>query len=334
LRRQLAAAGVSCLALEVGGRGGRGRLLGGLSRLACVERHARAGWVVHVHANGHNARSWLLALGCAAAGRTAPARVLTLHSGLAPEYLAGATAAERLLVRFALRSYERVLCVNERIRNAVAALGVPAAKLEVAPAWLPEASAPRALPDLLERWLDRGRPLLSAALFFRPEYGLTVLLDALARLKPAYPGLACVVLGGGEQEAAARREVAARGMADWVLLTGDLPHELCLTLMARSDLFVRPTLADGDALSVREALALGVPVVASDAAPRPPGTRLFRRGDAVELAERAAAALAGAPPAPVRAAPAGDGDPLAKLLSTYREAADEEGEWPLRSWAS
>jgi len=44
--------------------------------------------------------------------------------------------------------------------------------------------------------------------------------------------------------------------------------------------FVRPTLADGDAVSVREALALGRVVVASAVGERPAAARLFPAGDA------------------------------------------------------
>ena len=85
---------------------------------------------------------------------------------------------------------------------------------------------------------------------------------------------------------------------------------------ARSDLFVRPTLADGDASSVREALALGVPVVASDVGHRPPGIALFRRGDLDGLVEAIAGALRGRAPAGVRTSDPGDA--LRRLLETYR----------------
>ena len=41
------------------------------------------------------------------------------------------------------------------------------------------------------------------------------------------------------------------------------------------DVLVRPTLSDGDAMSVREALHYGIPTVASDAVPRPDGVVVF-----------------------------------------------------------
>jgi glycosyltransferase involved in cell wall biosynthesis len=328
VERLLLRSGTRCVVLDAGRRPGDGALAAVRSRLALlarVRRHARRGWTLHLHVSGHGPKSWLLALACGLAGRRAPGRVLTVHSGLVPGYLAGGPPGARALARLALRRWHRILCVSAPIRDAVAGLGVAPARLEVVPAHLPSPPVERDLPPALAAWWAAHAPLVSTALFFRPEYGFDVLLAALARLKRDHPGLGCLVMGSGEEEAAARRTVRERGMAEWVLLTGDLPHALCRTLIARSDVFVRPTLADGDALSVREALALGVPVVASDAAGRPPGTVLFPRGDAAALAARVDEVL-GRAVAP-RLAPAegkAEGG-IERLLRTYLELAKLDG---------
>ena len=60
---------------------------------------------------------------------------------------------------------------------------------------------------------------------------------------------------------------------------GDLAHDLTLAVLQRAQVFLRTTRYDGDALSVREALALGVPVVATRTALRPAGPRLVDVGD-------------------------------------------------------
>jgi glycosyltransferase involved in cell wall biosynthesis len=65
----------------------------------------------------------------------------------------------------------------------------------------------------------------------------------------------------------------------------DLTRPQALAIVATSDLFVRPTLADGDAISVREALALGRPVVASDVGTRPRNVSTFPAGNAAACAE-------------------------------------------------
>ena len=50
-------------------------------------------------------------------------------------------------------------------------------------------------------------------------------------------------------------------------------------ILMASDLFVRPTNTDGDAISIREALHFRIPSVVSDAVPRPKGTNLFKNRD-------------------------------------------------------
>ena len=52
-----------------------------------------------------------------------------------------------------------------------------------------------------------------------------------------------------------------------------------MTAISRSDLMLRTTLFDGDAVSVREALHLGTPVIASDNGMRPAGVRLIPKSN-------------------------------------------------------
>ena len=91
--------------------------------------------------------------------------------------------------------------------------------------------------------------------------------------------------------------------------------------MAGCEVFVRPTLADGDSVSVREAIALGRVVVASDVGTRPPEARLVPAGDAAALANGliSAAQELGNKPAPAAATAA---DPFTFILSLYGFSED------------
>jgi glycogen(starch) synthase len=62
--------------------------------------------------------------------------------------------------------------------------------------------------------------------------------------------------------------------------------------MSISQVFIRPTFEDGDSISVREALSLGVPVVASRVGMRPDGAILFHPGDVEDLISKIELALA------------------------------------------
>lgn len=253
------------------------RISGGVDLAWQLVRHVWNDWTLNVHTNGHNPKSWAIALACAVTGQFGDGGTLTLHSGMTPAYLRNAQPWMRRGIRLACLMYGRVICVNEAIATALGELGIPSDHIEVSPAFVPISPARTEAPPQIEAFLEERFPVLSAAMFLRPEYGFELLLEAVERLKNRYPRLGCLVMGACEAETPAFR---AGGAA---LLTGDLDHELCLSLIGRSNVFVRPTFEDGDSISVREAVALGVPVVASNVGFRPPGVLLFEAGDAAGL---------------------------------------------------
>ncbi|MBI2816614.1 MAG: glycosyltransferase family 4 protein [Acidobacteria bacterium] len=285
-KKRLDEAGVRCEVLSLDRRAAQTAqspyARGGGRFLLDLFSYARRGWTFHLHTNGHNEKSWMMALICGLAGQLGPACILTLHSGMAPMYLRNARGWRRLLARVACRLYDRIIAVNPQIRAAVRLLGVAEERLHVLPAYL-SSSAAASLPASIDKVVRNARPLLSTVLFFRPEYGFAMLAHAVSRLRVQYSGLRCVVMGSGEQRDGAERLITDMGLSETMLLLGDVPHEQCLAVMAASDVFVRATFEDGDAISVREALSLGVPVVASDAGVRPPGAILFDKGNLADL---------------------------------------------------
>jgi glycosyltransferase involved in cell wall biosynthesis len=69
-----------------------------------------------------------------------------------------------------------------------------------------------------------------------------------------------------------------------------------LPALRQNVIFVRPTRAEGDAVSIREAQAAGVPVVASNVGRRPPGVVLFETEDVACLCDAVRAVLGNSAP--------------------------------------
>lgn len=314
IHRQLTAAGVTCRVLD----SGQGHL--GVSFGLTVLRHALAGWILHLHTNGHNLKSWLLAWGCGLAGRLGGGSILTLHSGMVPGYLESAPAWRRRLAALTCSLYTQVICVSPEIRTALLSLALDSQRMAVLPAFLgaerSDASPGR---DVLT-WIGQHRPLFSTVLFFRPEYGFGLLIAGLARLKRLHPFVGCLVMGSGEQRAEAERLICEAGLESNVLPLGDVDHDACLALMSVCDVFLRPTLKDGDSISVREALSLGVPVVASRVGMRPAGAILFQPGDVDDMVARIGEALA----LKKERQPRGTGC-MDRLMEIYRQVDGSEG---------
>jgi glycosyltransferase involved in cell wall biosynthesis len=287
--RQSIAAGMQCAVLNTS-------LIPDRLRFARqLASYAARGWTLHLHTNGHNRNSWLLALLCGIAGRWNGGSMLTLHSGMMPDYVLTGPAWRGKLAGFVCRLYSRVICVGPALRDAAISLGTPIGRTEIAPAYLAVESPEAPLDPRIFAWIERHRPLLSTTLFFRPEYGFELLVEGIARLR-RHPALGCLFMGSGEQSVQASKRVRDAGLENDVLLLGDVDHDTCLALMRRSHVFVRTTLEDGDSVSVREALALGVPVVASRVGVRPTGTILFHPGDVEDMLSKVDLAWAGGVP--------------------------------------
>jgi glycosyltransferase involved in cell wall biosynthesis len=108
-------------------------------------------------------------------------------------------------------------------------------------------------------------------------YGFDVLVDLLGRLAESQPDVALVVClwdydPATDEARLQELEERARALGVDGQIYFNRERGGFLPVIARSDVLVRPTATDGDANSVREALALGVPVVASDVVARPEGT--------------------------------------------------------------
>jgi glycogen(starch) synthase len=250
-------------------------------------KHAVQGWTIHIHTNGHNVKSWLVAFAGGMAGRFGPGSLLTLHSGKVPDYLQE-RRRRQWLARLTCSHFKQITCVSSRLRESVEGLGVPASRIDVLPAFqgLTKESGRWSLSPRLEKWFERHHPVFALTGSNSPEYGVELLVQTMARMATRYENAGCLLIGVGEEAKNIRRLIEEQNLTRCVLMLGDLPHDECLHLISRSAALIRPTFTDGDSISVREALALGVPVIASNVAVRPEGTILFETGNSDDLMKK------------------------------------------------
>ena len=254
----------------------------GLMRLlvALPER----GGLLHLHTNGHSWKSWVMIVTAAITARVKDVRTfLTIHSGLFPGYVSSLGGVRRRIARRVLGCFAHVIGVNRDIGDALQGLGVDAAKRAVIPAYL----GVRRVADLAREEftvLAGRRPVVVVVGGGDrdPELGLPTVIETLPELSQCLPDLRAVFVGW-QVGAKTQGLIEARGLTEHAVCLGEIPHERCIALLGQADVVVRSTFADGDAITVREALELGVPVVASDTAFRPAGVTLFRRGDSRDL---------------------------------------------------
>jgi glycosyltransferase involved in cell wall biosynthesis len=131
------------------------------------------------------------------------------------------------------------------------------------------------IPAHLLEFVEKSRPFLLTVSGLEKEYGIGLQIEALERILEKFPNAGLMILGWGSLEKELRELIASKKYRENILLAGDINHQMALHLIDKADILLRPTYYDGDAISVREALFLQTPVVATDNGMRPPGVNLI-----------------------------------------------------------
>lgn len=196
---------------------------------------------------------------------------------------------------WALNRADRIICVQEGdsrklpLKVVKKAIDIPAFIMPV----LDEApDIPLGVREFIAK---DNKPLIlfNGALVFSERYsdlyGFGDALDAYFLLKKRGFSikLLMVVNGGCSSEIQCdflkNLKCKVRGEKDVLIIDGGFSF---WPLFSQGTLYLRPTKTDGDSLSVRESLALGCPVVASDSAIRPDAVHVFSLGNIEDLSEK------------------------------------------------
>jgi glycosyltransferase involved in cell wall biosynthesis len=229
--------------------------LAAVASLARIVRETRPD-LVHAHSSKAGAIARL--------ARAAAPRVPVLYSAHGYAFVGhfGRDAERR-----AYRSIERVLaplasrvvCVCEAEARLARRLG-PAAKVRVVHNGIatPAARAPDARVAALRR---RG-PLLCALTLLRPGKGVETLIDALPAVLRDHPDAQLAIAGGGADLAQLRDRALQAGVGDQTHFLG--PISSPEALLAAADVFVHASWVESFPYVILEAMAAGLPIVASD----------------------------------------------------------------------
>ena len=213
-------------------------------------KHPRS--VLHVHSEA-GAGFWRDALFMAAALALRCPVVLQLHGSGFGAFYDGADSPVRAMIRFVLSRAARVVAPSDSMRAWV--YGVcREAKVAVVPppVALPEPGAPLATRPPLVLFLGR----LDA------DAGVMELIDAVAAVRAAVPDLRLVCAGDGDRRAVLR-QAERHGIADAVKFTGWVGPSGKRVLLDSAAVLAMPSYAAGLPMGLLEAMAAGVPVVAS-----------------------------------------------------------------------
>jgi glycosyltransferase involved in cell wall biosynthesis len=186
--------------------------------------------------------------------------VALVHHPLPEETGLSGAAAERLarLEAAALQSFRGVVCPSSATAAAVKAYGVPSERISVIPPGTARPERP------LRPQRARVRSLLCVASLI-PRKGHQVLIGALARIRDRDWRLACI--GSLDRDPrtvrAVRRIISAARLERRITLAGELPPPAVMQAYRAADLFVLPSFHEGYGMAFAEAMAHGLPIVAT-----------------------------------------------------------------------
>jgi glycogen synthase len=217
--------------------------------------------VVHAH-QGEDLATLPLAL--VAAWRHDSPLVVTLHCSVR-HTLTGRSFRARLLrtvggwvERVALRRADAVVALTDRSAAAVRADGVPAERVHTIPSGFDPALFAQRRPDVLARVTP---PRIGYVGRLAPQKRADVLVAAFGRMRER---ASLVVVGDGPDRALVGRLVQESPARERIAVTGFVAHTAVPAVLWSLDVLVLPSAYEEMGSVLTEAMAAGLPVVASD----------------------------------------------------------------------
>lgn len=230
----------------------------------------------------HTQLEFAAVLGIPAARRLGLPTVATLHTLDAPPPRSRLALHFRLMA-WALRRARRVIAVSEITRRhylerarlrpeRVVTIynGIDPTAFQAGPGVGEEARAELAIPP--------DAPVLATVAVQREPKGIQHMLAALPAVAAAFPTVRYLLVGDGPHRPALEQQARELGLADRVVFAGareDVPR-----LLAAADIFVLPSLTEALPTVVAEAMAAGLPIVATTVGGIP---EMVRHGEAALL---------------------------------------------------
>jgi glycosyltransferase involved in cell wall biosynthesis len=172
--------------------------------------------------------------------------------------------SRRRLTTDALRGADAVIAVSQQLADKTVDLGVEANRVHVVYNGIdPSIFFPGKAAEARQKLQLSNEPLLLFVGNLAPVKNLPVLIDACAELRERNISFQCRLIGQGALQSELNRRIHAAGLDERMKLIGPRPLEELPDWYRAASLLVLPSRSEGIPNVILEALACGVPVVAS-----------------------------------------------------------------------
>lgn len=222
--------------------------------------------------------------------------MMTLHNarpvGISPAITTFGTFYDSIYGKKLLKAADRMIAVSRFVKEDISKYGVDKEKIEVIHNGVDTKFFKPSKKTFREKNADKFDTLLVYLGRLVEQKGLIHLIDAMADVVKEYPKTGVLIAGKGKEKERLQKRARRLGLSGNVVFSGFIPEEQLPNLYSSADIFVLPSLWEVLGISLLEASACGVPLLASDVGGIPEVVEdgvngfLFKAGDVKELAQK------------------------------------------------
>jgi len=199
-------------------------------------------------------------------------RIITIHSGSFVEGLR--LPWQKQYIRMLLSQFNVLIAVSQEIGDSLLSLGIQSSRIYVIPAYLKEEVDRKYLPATFGS-IPQDKVRIVTSGYLTRLYNYESLVDSIRHLDQKKFHFIFAFYNEYDEKYEGELLDLLKGYSN-ITIYRDLSPQEFLAVLASSHAYVRTALRDGDSVAVREALALGNNVYATDCVQRPEGCVVFR----------------------------------------------------------
>lgn len=214
-------------------------------------------------------------------------KMITIHSGSFVSNFDSFGIFKKYLLRALLQSFDSIIVVNQEQARLLQGIGCDIDRISVIPAFLPPlAINTDTISKILANIAITGKRILISSGYGQEHYGYHHIIEAIDKMgdRAGNVHLLLCLYNTYDENYLDSLERELKQVVDYTLFR-DLNPEAFSFLLSKSDVYIRATDRDGDAVAIREAGYFETKIVASNVVSRPLGSILFSLGDAKGLAD-------------------------------------------------
>lgn len=223
--------------------------------------------------------------------------IITIHGESLDKAYSTRNFLRKILIKKTLFWSSHIITMNEKIRKLCLSLGVESEKVTMIPSFLSIEKKEESNVELtkeLEVFIKSHSPIILANAyklrFFNNQdlYGLDLCIDACSILRNDFPKVGFIFclpqIGDYSYFEKMNNRIKEKNLKNNFMIYTKIGE--MIPILKMSDIFIRPTNTDGDAISIREALSFTIPVIASDIVQRPKSVVLFKNRNLDDFVEK------------------------------------------------